>query len=127
VGAAFTQENDYESEMATLALMVKSMLDFSRRINYAENIEEVTVATNRLAGNLETLGPLMKALTAKHPDWDTDLPEEVREPMSRYLDTLLVYQEAMQSLVAYVEDNPENKELQLAFGKLKEQLIRMNN
>ena len=127
MGAGFTQENGFESEMATLALMVKSMLDFSRRINHAENIEEVTVAAERLAGNLETLGPLMKALTEKHPDWDTNPPQEVREPMSRYLDTLLVYNDAMQKLVAYAEENPENEELQEAFEKLKRQLLRMNN
>ena len=56
-------QSAYRSEMETLSLMVKTMIDFSARVNSAENDEDIITAWNRLAHNLELLGPKMRKLT----------------------------------------------------------------
>jgi cytochrome c556 len=119
-------QSAYRSEMETLALMVKTMIDFSSRVNSAENDEDIITACNRLAHNLELLGPKMRKLTEEHPDWDSNPPDEVREPMSRYIDAHNVFSQAVQQVAAYVRQNPDNSELQEAYGRVETQIARMN-
>jgi hypothetical protein len=121
-----TEKPEYAAEMETLAVMVKSMMDFSKRVEEAASADDIINACTRLTHNLELAGPKMRELTKAHPDWDSNPPEEVREPMSRYLDALVVYSEALQKVVTYVQDHPDNGELQKAYEELQSAIAAMN-
>lgn len=120
------EKSEYAAEMKTLAVMVKSMIDFSHRVEEAATAENITTACTRLTHNLELVGPKMRELTETHPEWDSNPPEEVREPMSRYLDALVVYSKALQKVLTFVQNNPDNKELQKAYKNLQNAIADMN-
>ena len=108
----------FAEEKTVLTTVTKAMESFNAAIGSAGAPEEVTKALGSLTGTLEKVLPKMQELTAAHPEWEDNPPEELKGEFDKFEAASNAFKsETMPKVMQYAKDNVSNVDLHEALKK----------
>jgi hypothetical protein len=107
----------FAKEKTVLDTMASAMETFTSTVNSADTPAGITQALGSFSGVVEKLVPQMKSLTADHPDWEKNPPEELKETFDKFNNAKTGFQNAMPKVTAMAKDNLGDADLQNAVNK----------
>lgn len=109
----------YQDEISVMERCVDTFNYCAGLIEKAEAPAEMTSALQVTADKLETVMPDMAKVGKEHPDWGSDTPAEVEPTMklfNRASERLFI--KALGRALKAANDNPDDQQLQKAFGSV---------
>jgi hypothetical protein len=120
-----SESSKYKEEKQVIENYNSIINRFSEKMENAYSTEEILNCTNEFIGNIRLLVPKIRGLKKSHPEWENEPPEELKETIDEYHDTMIRFGKATDKFYNWYMKYPLDYPLERAYNLLRKLISNM--